>query len=126
MEYYGGTRTLVVAHDGGEASSGVGRVSYCSRELFDTLTGDVLKPAATNSPVSAAVEFSNPNDKPTILQYNPGACQDLYHWAQREYETVRRGGDAARRQAILDVMVTSQKGDCASARSLADASKKMR
>ena len=124
MEYYGGSRTLVLTHATNEPSSAVERVSYCSRELFDSLTAAVLKPGATNRPTSAAVEYSNPNDKPTIIEYNPGSCQDLYYWAQGENDVARRTRDTARRQAILDVMVTAQKGDCTRARTLADAYKK--
>jgi hypothetical protein len=122
-EYYGGSRSLTLAHADNEASSVVERVSYCSRELFETLSAAVLKPGATNQATSAAVEYSNPQDNPTITQYNPGACQDIYYWAQREYDTVRRGRDVVRRQAVLEVMVTAQRGDCTRARQLADSYK---
>ena len=119
IEYYGGSRTLVLKHDGSDASSGISLVSYCSQTLFDTLSAGVLKPTE-NQPVSAAVELSNPNDKPVIVQHNPGSCQDVYVWAQREHEAARRARDAARRQQILEVMVLAQRGTCVEARKLAD------
>ena len=123
VEYFGGTRTFVITH-AGDSSSPVERVSYCSRQLFDGLTAALnVSPSAPPTP-SAAVELSNPNDKPSIVQFNPAACQDVYVWAQRENDVARRGRDAARRQAILEIMVTAQRGDCARARPLADAYKK--
>jgi Mg-chelatase subunit ChlD len=54
-------------------------------------------------------------------QFDPAACQDIYVWAQTETEVARRSGNTARRQAILNVLVASQRGDCAPARQLADA-----
>jgi hypothetical protein len=123
VEYYGGSRTLVLTHAGSDLSSPISQVSYCSQSVFDALTGTVLKldPAA---PVSAAVQYSNAQDKPVIVQFNPNACQDIYHWAQREHDTARRGRNAERRQAILEVMITAQKGDCRRAQELADAYKR--
>src|SRR5262245_12573840 len=106
VEYYGGNRTLVLTHEAG-LSSPVSHVSYCSRTVFDALTAAVIKPDA-DGPVPAAVEFSNAEDKPVIIQFNPNACREIYDWAQRENDAVRRGRDTVRRQAILDVMITAQ------------------
>jgi hypothetical protein len=123
VEYFGGSRTLIFTYAGSDASSTIRQVSYCSETLFGTLTAAVLKADAT-APASAAVQNSNPEDKPVIVQFNPNACQDIYYWAQREHDSARRGRNAERRQAILDVMITAQKGDCRRAQELAGAYKK--
>ena len=122
VEYYAGSRTLVLTHEAGP-SSPVSRVSYCSRTMFDALTAAVIEPDA-DGPFSAAVEFSNAEDKPVIVQFNPNACRDTYNWAQREHDSVRQGRNAVRRQAILDVMITAQKGDCPRALELSAAYRK--
>jgi len=123
VEYYGGNRTLVFTHESASLSSAVSHIGYCSRTVFDSLTAAVVKrdPAG---PVPAAVQFSNAEDKPVIRQFNPNACQDIYQWAQLENDAVRRGRNAPRREAILDVMITAQKGDCPRAQELSAAYKK--
>ena len=122
VEYYGGSRTLVLTHEAAALSSPVSQVSYFSPTVFEALTASVITDAG--GPVSAAVEFSNAADKPVIIQFNPNACRDTYDWAQREQDVARRGRNAVRRQAILDVMITSQKGDCPRAQELSAAYKK--
>lgn len=123
FEYYAGERTLVLTHAGSDSSSPISQVSYCSRAVFDALTAAVIK-TDTAAPPSAAVQYSNAQDKPVIIQFNPNGCQDIYQWAQREHDNARRGRNAVRRQAILDVMITAQKGDCRRAQELSEAYKK--
>jgi hypothetical protein len=123
VEYYGGSRTLVFTYAGANRSAPDVQLSYCSQTLFDTMTSAVIKTDSA-APPSAAVKYSNADDKPVIVQFNPNGCQDIYYWAQREHDTARRARSAERRQAILEVMITAQKGDCRRAQELADAYKK--
>jgi Mg-chelatase subunit ChlD len=58
-------------------------------------------------------------------QFDPAACQDLYAWAQTESDVARRSGNTPRRQAILTILVASQKGDCANAQRLAEAYRRL-
>jgi hypothetical protein len=119
VEYYGGSRTLVVTHETMEPGSAVVGVGYYSRELFERVTAGLIAAGQQGSP-SNAVRLANPKDAPVIQQFNPGACSDVYFWAQNEHEAARKSRNAARRQAILEVMITAQRGDCATARAQAD------
>jgi tetratricopeptide (TPR) repeat protein len=49
-------------------------------------------------------------------QYDPNSCREIYNWAQVEKEAAKR--DVARRQAILEILIASQRGDCETARKL--------
>ncbi len=58
------------------------------------------------------------------LQRNPrviadsSGCRDVLAWAQAEQDVAKRGRDVARRQAVLEVLIAAQRGDCANARTL--------
>jgi len=58
--------------------------------MFDALTAAVIKPDA-GGPIPAAIEFSNANDKPVIIQFNPNACRDIT--TGRSANTTPCGGD---------------------------------
>jgi Mg-chelatase subunit ChlD len=49
-------------------------------------------------------------------QYDPNSCREIYNWAQAEKEAAKR--DVLRRQAILEILIASQRGDCENARKL--------
>jgi Mg-chelatase subunit ChlD/uncharacterized coiled-coil DUF342 family protein len=59
------------------------------------------------------------------LQKNPrvvmdsSGCRDTLVWAQTEREVAKRAKDAARLQAILEISIASQRGECDKARGLA-------
>ncbi len=58
------------------------------------------------------------------LQTNPrvvmdsSGCRDVLAWAQAEQDAAKRGRDVARRQAVLEVLIAAQRGECEKARSL--------
>lgn len=58
------------------------------------------------------------------LQANPrvvmdsSGCRDVLSWAQAEQDTAKRGRDVARRQAVLEVLIAAQRGECEKAKSL--------
>ena len=58
------------------------------------------------------------------LQRNPrtvvdsSGCRDVLSWAQAEQVVAKRGRDVARRQAVLEVMIAAQRGECEKAKSL--------
>lgn len=51
--------------------------------------------------------------------YDPGACRDLYLWAQQERKRAKK--PPQRRQAILEIIIAAQRGQCPEARRLAEA-----
>ncbi len=51
-------------------------------------------------------------------RFDPSACRDVYVWAQAELEAVKRLKDVGRRQAVMEIMITAQRGDCEKARQL--------
>lgn len=59
------------------------------------------------------------------LELNPrrvvdtSSCRDVYAWAQAEQEAAKRGRDVARRQAMLEIIIAAQRGECEKARQLA-------
>lgn len=50
--------------------------------------------------------------------YDPSSCREVLSWAQAEQEVAKRTKDVARRQAVLEVLIAAQKGDCENARKL--------
>ncbi|OFW06350.1 MAG: hypothetical protein A3H96_22210 [Acidobacteria bacterium RIFCSPLOWO2_02_FULL_67_36] len=116
-DYYGGSRTLVLTHESADATSPIPMVTYLSAESFARAV-EGLGPREWEPP-STAVRLSNPSDGPKILQFNPGACNDIYLWAQREQDVAKRARNVARRQAILAIVIASQRGECGSAAKLA-------
>lgn len=58
------------------------------------------------------------------LQANPrvmmdsSGCRDVLGWAQSEQDIAKRGRDVARRQAVLEVLIAAQRGECEKAKAL--------
>lgn len=58
------------------------------------------------------------------LQANPrvvmdsSGCRDVLAWAQAEQDVAKRGRDVTRRQAVLEVLIAAQRGECEKAKSL--------
>jgi Mg-chelatase subunit ChlD len=59
---------------------------------------------------------------PRIIMDSSG-CRDILTWSQAEKEAARRSKDAGRIQAILDILISSQRGHCDKARAQADSYK---
>lgn len=59
---------------------------------------------------------------PRVIMDSSG-CKDILSWAQTERDVARRSKDAGRIQAILDVLISSQRGECDKARSLSESYK---
>jgi Mg-chelatase subunit ChlD len=51
-------------------------------------------------------------------QLDPNACRDVYVWAQGQQEAARKSGNVTRRQAVIELLIAAQKGDCEAARRL--------
>ena len=45
----------------------------------------------------------------------PGDCHDLYRWALLEQRKTKKSKNALQRQAVMEIMISSQKGDCENA-----------
>jgi hypothetical protein len=64
------------------------------------------------------------------LQRNPrvimdsSGCKDLLIWAQAEREAARRASNTARVQAVLEIQISAQRGDCERARAQSNEYKK--
>ena len=58
------------------------------------------------------------------LQANPrvvmdsSGCREVLSWAQAEQDVAKRGREVARRQAVLEVLIAAQRGECENARKL--------
>ena len=55
--------------------------------------------------------------KPRVVA-DPSGCRDVLTWAQAEQDVAKRGRDVARRQAVLEVLIAAQRGECENARKL--------
>jgi len=98
IEYFGGVKLLSLNYASGETSSGVISLIYYSMEAFE---GGMDK-------------ARNPQ-----VQFDPSACRDLYFWAQTERDVAKRSKNVGRHQAILEISILSQRGECEKAQSLA-------
>ncbi|HEY9232551.1 MAG TPA: hypothetical protein VIS78_10395, partial [Blastocatellia bacterium] len=52
----------------------------------------------------------------TRAQYDPTSCRDVFNWALVEREAAKRAGNPTRLQAILEIQIAAQRGDCVNAR----------
>ena len=102
VEYFGDIKTLALTYASAESESGVISIGYYSMELFERSLERARNP---------------------VVQFDPASCRDLYYWAQGEQEAAKRSKNASRRQAILEISILSQRGECEKARSLAAAYK---
>jgi Mg-chelatase subunit ChlD len=53
-------------------------------------------------------------------QYDPNSCRDVANWAFTERDTAKRAGNPTRLQAILEIQIAAQRGDCQNAHRLQD------
>lgn len=97
QEFFGDIKTLVLTYASKETNSGVISLGYYSMELFEKSIGSARNPQ---------------------VQFNPTDCRDIFLWAQSEKELAKRSKDIARYQAILELLIIAQRGDCDNARSL--------
>ena len=100
VDYYGGEFSLALTYAGPDASNGVVKVEYLSRELYEQ-----------------RVQGMQDAEKRTLLK--PAECRDLYDWAQSEQELAKKAKNPERLRVILEIRVLSQRGECGKARSLA-------
>jgi hypothetical protein len=103
VEYFGEVKTLAFTYASGEAGSGVVSIGYYSMELFERMLDRARNPQ---------------------MQFDPAACRDLYFWAQTERDVAKKSKDVGRHQAILEISILAQRGECDKARSQADNYKK--
>lgn len=123
VEFYGSPNLLVLTYQGADVSSGIASVGYYSEAPFAQATKGLSLTNRASAP-SMAVSLSNVADAPVIMQFNPSSCADLYSESAAENRAARDSKNAARRQAILAVMIAAQKGDCATARTQFDSYKR--
>lgn len=97
-EYFGDVLSLALTYASAEPNSGVISIGYYSMQLF-ALSLDMAR---------------NPQ-----VQFDPSACRDLYFWAQTEKDIAKRSKNTTRHQAILEILILSQRGECEKAQSLA-------
>jgi len=98
VEYFGDIKTLALTYASAESGSGVISIGYYSMELFERSLEKARNP---------------------LVQFDPASCRDLYYWAQAEQDVAKRSKNVSRRQAILEISILSQRGECEKARSLA-------
>lgn len=53
------------------------------------------------------------------MMVDPSSCSDVHSWAQAEQSAAKRARDVARRQAVLEILIATQRGECEKARQLA-------
>src|SRR5688500_9922693 len=97
VAYFGGIKTLAFTYASAEARGGVISLGYYSMELFERSLDEARHPQ---------------------VQFDPSACRDIYFWAQTEREAAKRSKNVGRHQAILEISILSQRGECEKARSL--------
>jgi len=97
VEYFGDVHSLALTYAGAEARSGVVSVGYYSMELYEKGLGQARNPT---------------------VQFDPAACRDLYYWAQGERDTAKRSHNPTRHQAVLEIQILAQRGECDKARGL--------
>ena len=97
VEYFGDVKSLALTYAGAEPASGVVSVGYYSMERYER----------------GLEQARNPT-----MQYDPAACRDLYSWAQVERDAAKRSKNVVRHEAILEIQIMAQRGDCAKAREL--------
>lgn len=121
-EYFGAEASLVLFYSGKDEASGVKRIGFCSRDRFEQLTGPLA--AQGGIPSEPATDALNPVDATMIIEsLNPAACQDVYLWAQTQEAAAKKSRNAGRRQLLLDILISAQKGECDHARTQAAAYK---
>ena len=98
VEYFGDVKTLALTYASGEMRSGVMSVGYYSMELYEAGLGQARNPT---------------------VQYDPAACRDLYYWAQGERDVAKRSKNTGRHQAVLEIQINAQRGECTRAKDLA-------
>ncbi len=99
VEYFGGIRTLALIYRGVDAASGVIAVGYYSMEIYDAALGQARNPR---------------------VQFDPAACRDVFNWSQTERDAAKRSKNLGRFQAVLEIAVLAQRGECDKARPMAD------
>jgi len=56
-------------------------------------------------------------------QYDLNSCRDVANWAFTERDTAKRAGNPTLLQAILEIQIAAQRGDCQNAHRLQDSNK---
>jgi hypothetical protein len=127
VEYFGDRILMSLTYATGDLQGGVTIVGYYSRVRFDRAVGDLRagQPAPGGSgTATAGIPQPRLDLGSQLEQPRAGGCPDVYYWAQAEHDVAKRSRDAARRLAILAVLIAAQKGDCARAREQADGYKR--
>lgn len=104
VEYFGDILTMALIYAGEDAKSGVQSVGYYSMELYSRSLDTARNPQ---------------------VQFDPTACTDLYIWSQTEREAAKKSKNVGRYQAILEIGILSQRGECQKARVLTATYKKL-
>ena len=97
IEYFGDVKSLALAYAGAQARSGIVSVGYYSMELYE----------------SGLTKARNPT-----VQFDPSACRDVYFWAQGERDVAKRSKNTVRHQAVLEIQILAQRGECVKAKDL--------
>ncbi len=123
-EYFGSSASVVFFYATADEAGGVKRVGFYSRESFERATGGLPMtggtpggPPAPGAPATPAPPLDWQTTKKT---FNPAECQDIYYWAKGEEQVAKKSDNAVRHQLALDILVSSQKGDCDRARKQAE------
>ncbi len=96
-EYFGDVLTLSLNYASAQPDKGVISISYYSMQSFAGLLDKARNPQ---------------------VQFDPSACRELYFWAQTERDVAKRSKNTVRHQAILEILILSQRGECEKANSL--------
>jgi hypothetical protein len=98
VEYFGDIKTLAFTYASGETGGGVVSLGYYSMELFEQSLDKARNPQ---------------------VQFDPAACRELYVWALTERDAAKRSKNVGRHQAILEISILAQRGECEKAQTLA-------
>jgi len=97
VEYFGDIKTLAFVFASPDAAGGVISIGYYSMELYARSLDKARNPS---------------------VQFDPAACRDIFTWTTIEREPAKKSKNIGRYQAIIELGIVSQRGECDKARQL--------
>ncbi len=119
-EFFESPHTLVLVHATASRNSGIQTVRYLSRERHQ-MALNPNPPSQPDNPTQSPQQPPAPQTPPYTevrTRFDPAACRNIYDWARGEVEAANKSKNAERRQAIIEIRIQAQRGDCTAARDL--------
>ena len=119
-EFFDGPHTLILVHVSASRGSAIGAIRYLSRAGYDRELARFQPQTPALPPAQDQPQAPPPPPSEQRVRYDPAACKDIYDWARAEVEPANKSKNPDRRQAIIEIRINAQRGDCGSARSLTE------